>query len=198
MECDARRFRPRAGRMGTQMAWSAGTFVAFAVTFLALAPDHVHGETPIPGGKWAAQGDVAYAPAMVATDGEPVALEVRCGNGRPWPVLRHPRLGEIPPLDGFWPGTAPVKLVLAGWNLDPRNPAHVGALTYWLACPGEAGCLAAAPVRRLELVRSIETEFSAFIRLALPGGSVTAHVTLAGSAAAIRAACKKSFPRAQE
>ena len=174
------------------MAWSAGTLAALAFASLALAPDHAHGETRIPDGQWGIQGDVAYAPAMVATDGAPVALEVRCGDGRPWPVLRHPRLDEIPPRDGIWPGTDPVSLVLAGWNLDPANPAHVGSLTYWLACPGETGCLVAAPVRRQELVRSIKTEFSAFIRLALPEGSVTAHMTLAGSAEAIRTACKNS------
>lgn len=175
------------------MAWGAATLAALAVASLALAPDHAHGETPVPAGQWAAQGHVAHAPAMVATDGAPLALEVRCGDGQPRPLLRHPRLNEIPPLDGFWPGTAPVRLVLAGWNLDPANPAHVGALTYWLACPGETGCLAAAPVRRQELVRSIKTEFSAYIRLALPGGSVTAHMTLAGSAEAIRAACERRF-----
>ena len=180
------------------MAWSGGTLAAFVVASLALAPDHAHGETPIPDGQWGVQGDMAYALAMVATDGEAVTLEVRCGDGRPLPVLRHPRLDEIPPLDGFWPGTALVSLVTAGWNLDPANPAHLGALTYWIACPGETGCLAAAPVRRQELVRSIETEFSAFIRLALPGRSVTAHMTLTGSAEAIRTACPETSARCKE
>ena len=135
-------------------------------------------------------GEVAHAVAIESSDGADATLEVRC---RPEPDVRlvHPALARLPTdHTDQRPGWRRTVDLLLGWGLDLTRPDHHGWLSAWRRCSDRRDCLIAREADVDNIVHSLKSDWSLFIRIEPPGeGPVDIRVSLEGSAKAIEAVC---------
>lgn len=135
------------------------------------------------------ESDVAHAVGIVASDGAPASLEVRC-RPKPDVTLTHPALASMP-TDGKgqldWDQGA---LVYDGWGLDLTRPDHSGHLGIWVRCAHRPDCVRPRPDDIEWIVKQLRQQWSWFIRIQRPDARVVdLRVSLVGAARAIDAVC---------
>ncbi len=139
---------------------------------------------------WQVQdGKAAHAVGLVASDGAPASIEVRC---RPELAVRvmHPVLADMPTdqagkLDWYQDA-----LVFSGWGLELTRPDHYGHLGRWMRCAERPDCASPLPGELSSYVTLLRNQWSLFLRFDPPGENVVdLRVPLVGSAKAIDAVC---------
>ncbi len=143
------------------------------------------------GADWrVADGKVAHAGAIESSDGQQATLEVRCRPGLDVRVA-HPALARLS-ANAFdpRPGWGSTVDLLMGWGLDLTRDDHRGWRSAWHRCGDRPDCLVARDADVDNLVRSLKSNWSLFVRMEPPGEiPVDLRVSLAGSAQAIESVC---------